>query len=410
MVLINIISNPVTSIDDYLKLFEEFENTDIQNGILLDFEINITQKVKKINPILQLAKPNDANIITEMFLEVYKGTYPFKEMENVQAIREMIIDPNYEWILFKCDLNKIVGCAGVHFEFEKKRGYLFGFIIKKKYQGSFDSLKALLGYFLVIWKNYKNKILTWYSETRSAHNKGQWAQNLCGLKPIAFLPNKDLFFNRVESDFLHVTYDKTALRKYRYEVTPKIIPEVKKCFLYSNKIYHLNHVEYKDPNFRLDPIKLNKIKQKIIKNTERDIIGHKTITIFVKNSDSYLKFLYNPINQSIEKTKYEVSNLEELYIFIQELKELIKKLNVRYFQCLVSSYKPSHQKIFYNAGFMPRGYVPSWEYDKTKNIFKDHIVFNYNQGKINRNIQLTQETRRLLKALKLLPIINKELF
>jgi hypothetical protein len=96
-----------------------------------------------------------------------------------------------------------------------------------------------------------------------------------------------------------------------------------------------------------------------------------------------------------------VNNLEELYVFVKAFTKCGKELGIRYCESFISAYKPSHQKIFYNAGLRPRGYVPSWIYNRSKQSFEDCILFNLYEGKIDDNIQLIDEGYILLDILSL---------
>jgi len=75
-------------------------------------------------------------------------------------------------------------------------------------------------------------------------------------------------------------------------------------------------------------------------------------------------------------------------------------MDINYTECFVSSYKPKHQKIFFNAGFRPRGYLPSWKYNYKMEKFEDQIVFNYFKGNIDKNMKIIPETNELLESLK----------
>ena len=90
------------------------------------------------------------------------------------------------------------------------------------------------------------------------------------------------------------------------------------------------------------------------------------------------------------------------------MKKLIQEYETNYFECFVSAYKPTHQKIFHDAGFKSTGYVPCWYYNKKLERFEDRIVFNYYKGSIDRDIKLIPEAIELLKEInivkeKLLP-------
>lgn len=395
-----LIERPIITLEDYLEHFKGFDSLNLQKEISLDFEWDFRQPSNKITPIIQLAKPKDAKKIVDLFLNTYSEMYPYREVQDLEEMRNMIKDPSYHWFLYKIKPNIFVGCFGVHLEFEKKRAFYFGFIIKEKYRRFIDSVRAFAGSLYVLYRIYKEKILVWYSESRTAHNTSQYAENLCALIPIAFFPNKDIFFNKIESDFMHIIYNKKVLKENRYKNDPKVIRQVLNCYVYSNSLYHLGTPIIENPEIKFNSIELKKVKENLSKKIEIEKHSYKSIELSLKDSNSYFKFLYNFGNKSVEKAIYKVSKLEELCIFIQTVKKYIKELNIRYFEIFVSAYKPSHQKIFLNAGFKPIGYIPCWNYNKKHNIFEDNIIFCHYKGNINWDFETIPETRILLKALK----------
>ena len=113
----------------------------------LQFELSDGARVKKtsrkFSPILKLARPEDAEEIAEIYLDIYGGTYPYKEMEDVEYVRKLIRRDNYKWLLFKNKQEDTVGCFTYVLDFKKRRGYMRGFNVKKEYQGWLDAVKAL---------------------------------------------------------------------------------------------------------------------------------------------------------------------------------------------------------------------------------------------------------------------------
>ncbi|MFX1296459.1 MAG: hypothetical protein ACFFD2_16590, partial [Promethearchaeota archaeon] len=238
---------------------------------------------------------------------------------------------------------------------------------------------------------------------RTAHAKSQHSMNLCGIAPIAFFPNKDVFLNKIESDLMQIVYDEKALTRYRRKDCPKLIPEVLECFFYSDKRYNLGRFRSCSPELNLDPALLVEIKKNLTVRVVVDKFGYQEVTFTVKNSDSYFKFIYTPRIQNFEKTRYKVKTLEELFAFAQEFKKYGRKCNIRYCEAFVSAYEPEHQKIFSDVGFSPRGYIPSWNYNKESGAFEDCIAFNWSDGTISSAIDLISEGWELLQALKLIP-------
>jgi len=364
----------------------------------LDFDLNFGSQIEKKIPILQIAKPEEAKEIPDVFDDAYNGTYPYQEFTNVQEVREMINDPNFHWILFKLDNEEIVGCYGFHINLEGKYGTFHGFALKRKYQKHIDTLKIIIGCMYAIYSAYKDKIFVWSCEVRTAHSITQYMGSMCGLAPIAFFPNKDIFFNRIESTILTITYDEKALYKYHSKNKPKLIPKASYCYLYSKLKYNLEDVKYENPIIKLDSEKVQRLKKKFKKEIKPYKLSYEKITFSFNDSKSYFEFLFNPRVLNCERTQYKVSYLEELYVFIQKLKSFIKKKKVRYYEAFISAYEPHHQKLFQDAGFLPRGYVPSWRFNKERHVFEDFIVFNYFKGEVN-NVQIIPQSEPLLNTL-----------
>ncbi|MFX1392695.1 MAG: hypothetical protein ACFFAH_03890 [Promethearchaeota archaeon] len=391
---------PIITIDDFLNHCKELVKLNNDKILEMDFKLSRRSENQKINPSIGKAKLEDATKIAKMFKEIYSDSYPYKKMENEHEIKKMIKDPNYYWFLFKINNKEVVGCFGVQLEFDRKKGFLFGFVIRKKYQKIIDSLKTFIACAIFLLKSYKNRILIWYGEMRTNEAISQYATSLIGLKPVAFFPNKDIFLNQIESIVLHIILDDLCLRKYRYKKEPKIIRQVLNCYVYSNKRYNIGVPIIKNPEINYNQMQLEKIKKRVVRKIKKEKLGIETIKFYIKNSNSFFKFIYNPYSKNFEKTKYKIDNIFELVVFIQEVKNLIQEKEINYFECYVSSYKPSHQKVFYDAGFKPRGYVPCWKYNKKKGIFEDQIVFNYYGGIVDKNMRIIPETEELLKSIR----------
>ena len=387
------------TIQDFLRTYAKYKDLNLESGIT--FPKKSRSKAQKVTPTVQIAKPEEAQRISEIFEQVYQSTYPYKELESEKEIRKMIEDPDYNWILFKINGNEIIGCIGIEFDDSVKSMTLHGFAIKKEYQGMTSLPKLLLAGWVVLLNKYEKRALVWFGEARSAHSKSQFLGTYLGLKPIAFFPKKDIFFKREESEFLLILYDEDMLTKYRKKETPKIIPRVLTCYSYVLKRYQLGFPEIKnhvDLDFSYKKIKT--IKQNLIYQEEKDNLGNSLITISINNSNAYISFLHNPLIRIFEKTDYKVSNKEQLFVFVEEVKELIKKLKIRYFEFFASAYHPTHQTILYDAGLKAFGYIPSFKYVKEEDVFEDQIVFIYYEGKVNGDLKMIPETENFLKSIK----------
>ncbi len=404
----NLMSTPVISYDDmfmmftqqFLQSFEELADCDFQEGTHFNFKIKGRSNKKRINPIIRMATLEDIDEIIYIYKDVYENTYPYKEMEDEQEIQKMLDSSNVEWLIFETVDHEIVGCFTFILDFEKKLGNIRGFNIKKKFLGKLDIMKMAMGSIIAMYKKYYDKIFRWYGECRTAHSKSQYFLSALGFKPVAFYPCKDVFYNKVESDLLILSYDERTLTTMRSKNTPKFLPEVLNGFLYSTNRYELGAYEIENfDNITIKDRKIRKLEKVIEKHISRDRFGYESIKFTFKNSDSYFEFLYTPTVQNFEKTNYKVSCLEELYVFVQEFLKYGKDYNIRYCEAFISAYKPSHQKLILDFGLQPRGYVPSWKYNHKSRTFEDCILFNWFDGGVNEDIQLLQEGQNLVEIL-----------
>jgi hypothetical protein len=387
------------STDHFLEPFKDIVDPDITNGMELPFILSEKQRDIKISPILEMAKPVDAQEIVDIYLDIYRGTYPYKEMESAKEVRKMIKDPHYEWLLFKTIKGKIAGCFTYELDFDHKRGYMRGFNIKREYHGVIDAVKAVIGSMIGVWNQYRGKICHWYCENRTAHTKSQYLSEVCGINPIAFFPNKDVFFNKVESDIMHIAYNSKSLTTYRSEEIPKIIPKVQKYFRFANKNYDLGEIKIVFSRPLLDHSRIEFLDKLMKVNVRKSQFGYETISFHLP-WNSYFTFVYTPQVSNFEKTKFNVNSQEELYVFLKAFWNLMKKRKIRYAECFVSAYQPDYQWIFSKFEFAPRGYVPSWNYNKKVKRFRDAIVFNWYQKPLSAVPKLLDRGSELFDLLE----------
>jgi len=404
----------ILSINQFLNLYHEIDRTDLENILTLDFDLDYSVLERYVNsqricPIIELARPEDAEEISQIFKEIYKGTYPYKKMESTDSIAEMIKDPNYYWFLFKLETGEIVGTFGSHLEREKKRGFLYGFVIKKGYHKVIDIFKAFIGCAIYLWKRYQKQILIWYGEMRTNETSSQFFTSIVGMKPVAFFANKDIFFNKKESDILQVIYDQDVLKSLRKKKQPQIIRQVLNSYTYINKRFQLGLPIIKNPKLNINQEIVKDLYEKIEIITQEEEHGNKWITILNKTSKSFFKFLHNPYSKNFEKSEYEVKSLEELNCFLIKINNLIEDMDINYFECFVSAYNVEHQKIFHNFGFEPRGYVPSWKYDAKNKLFEDQVVFNYFKDNLDKNMKVIPEVKELLDILNIFEKSSRDL-
>ncbi|MBD3211218.1 MAG: hypothetical protein GF311_01325 [Candidatus Lokiarchaeota archaeon] len=387
-------------IEDFLKPFLEFLPDDLTKEFRLPVKIRENER-NKYNPLLRLAKPEEASIIANIVKDDYEGTYPYKEMENPIEIQRMIETGDYKFILFLDDKGTIMGSTCFVLDFPKKKGYLRSLVVKKEFIGYLDTTKAYITACLMIWCKYRDKILIWWGEARTADSKSQYINRLCAVRPIAWLPNKDIFYNKIESDLMMIAYSRDVIKKYRTKKIPKIIRSIIQCYTFADSQYKLGEYIVENPSIKLNSKKLKNLNREIKITQKSDKNGYIKFKMTFKNTRSFFNFLYTPRVKNFEKTEYKVNNLEELFVYIHNFLKLASKLNVRYIEAHVSAYVPSHQKLFVYFNMKPRGYIPSWKNEKHNLDFKDYILVNHYSNKLFNKIQLIPEARLLINELDL---------
>jgi len=159
----------------YLDIFKSINKLDLHSGTLFNFDIEERSPSKKINPIIRHATVDDIDEIIHTYKNIYENSYPYKEMEDPEVIREMIESDEVEWFVFiHPKTGETCGSFTFTLDFQQKRGYTRGLIVKKKFLGEFDILKACMGCYVANYLKYRGKIFRWYSENRTAHAKVQY--------------------------------------------------------------------------------------------------------------------------------------------------------------------------------------------------------------------------------------------
>ena len=386
------------TLDEYLALNDKYKDLDVRKGISLLKK----SKKHKIVPSSWIAKPGDEKEIVQIFKEIYHESYPFKEFESESEILKMIENPYFHWLVFRNGSGSIIGCIGLEIDIDNKKGIFHGLVLKQLYQGFTDFSKLFIATFCSLLRIFEKEILSVSCEVRSAHSKTQYMGKYLGLLPIVFLPNKDIFFNKEESEIIIVGYREEALKKYRSPKTVKITRQVLKSYLFASHKHNIGSFKVKNYlNLVYKEKKITKCRELFTRRVEEDKFGNEYVRFFYGESESRFTFFHNKYIKNIERISYLVSSKEEFYVFIEKLIDFIRENTVRYCDCFISAYNPLHQTILLNAGFEPYGYVPVYKYNKKENTLEDQIVFVYYKGEVKlERLKLIPETKELIQSLK----------
>ncbi len=117
---------------EYLDNFTPINEMDPRSGMLFNCNIHGRQGSRKINPIIRHAIRKDIDDIIFTYHDVYGGSYPYKEMEDRDAINTMIGRKDVEWfVLVHPETEEFLGSFTFTLDFKQKRGYARGLVVKK---------------------------------------------------------------------------------------------------------------------------------------------------------------------------------------------------------------------------------------------------------------------------------------
>ena len=386
------------TIEEFLDAFEGILDLDIDKGMELNFIIE-GRNNDKISPILRLAKPQDAHEIATICKEVYKNSYPYKQIEDPSHIKKMIKRPEHHFILFMVD-EYIAGCFRCEIDFEFKKAYMGAFMLREQFHKNLDVVKTIMGAYYWMWSTFNEKVIVWYCENRTAHATSQYITAVCGINTIAILPNKDVFYGEVESDVMGIMYRQDSLKKYRSKKVPSLIEGTVDCFLHSDNLYQLGFFQLVSPHLEINDQLINGLRNKIKRKITQDKHGYQHFYLKIEGTDSYFTFLHTLSIQNFEKAKYKVNSLEELYVFLEEILKCIKDYDIRYCEIFISSYEPEFQQLLQEFGFQARGYAPCIEYNDCNGMYEDRLIFNCYNGEIEK-IELLPQGQQLYDMLGL---------
>ncbi|MBD3228663.1 MAG: hypothetical protein GF329_10810 [Candidatus Lokiarchaeota archaeon] len=197
-----------------------------------------------------------------------------------------------------------------------------------------------------------------WCEAIIAHIKSQKMLIKGGYTPVGFLPHKDKFLGKNESDLIFVWYnhEKDIMNKRRKDV--KILPEILPLYNYASDWL---------------PEPLN--KPQVESWEQYNIVLHEKVSVTIENkgnnyiemtlridADNYMTFEVNQEINMAENFKISVQegNKEAFDSLLYVVNEIFRD-QLDYIELWVSAYEPEHQKICMMLGFIPAGYIPAIE-------------------------------------------------
>ncbi|MHA1793365.1 MAG: GNAT family N-acetyltransferase [Promethearchaeota archaeon] len=365
--------------------------------------VHVIQDKKEVTRV-RLANEKDANQITRIYRDVYKGTYVYKEFTDPRFIMEEIEDENVRWYVIEETSKKrrVIGCVSAIVDPLNLRAYSRGMMIRPKWQGRRGASRSFGIAFNDFVRHHMGKIRLIWSETRSASVKPQRVCEAIGLTPLGLMPWKDIFFNQRESPILMGVYSSSAWKTRDTNIT--IVPELVPLKTLMNKLFRpmkkdkmkiVEDLHFDNPRnlFRL-PVKVKQEKKKY---------GYCKYYFTCQNSRETVSITVNNNCLNAEHLEISCENPGVLNLLLLKVKDVLVSKGIKYMQGYCPADNPGFQKAFLKAGFKPFGYMPARS--KGKNgLHVDEILFGWTRWNLDLNmINLTQKATSLVNVLFNLP-------
>lgn len=135
-----------------------------------------------------LATENDIFQISQLYFDVYQGTYPDPLMKDVSLIKSFITSQQGFWFVTKNPEGTIVGSVLACYDQENLIAKAFGAVVRTEYRGH-GVMESLLAYGIEYLKKNTIGVDVIYSTTRTVNEAAQTLTEKLGFKKIGIFPN-----------------------------------------------------------------------------------------------------------------------------------------------------------------------------------------------------------------------------
>ncbi|MBN2155343.1 MAG: hypothetical protein JW776_04825 [Candidatus Lokiarchaeota archaeon] len=352
-------------------------------------ETNFTRNVFKLAPPARIANENDAEQIVKVNNNVYKGHYPYRDLLDVEYVREFASDAN-KGIIGVYDTidstREVGGFLMLSVNRDLRKGTFRGLMVDPRFRNKIHVKDRGFETVYEAYSKYYQDVELWFGETRTAHILGQKWMEECGSRPCAFLPNKDIFFGdgKRESDVLEIVFNQKALYQYR-NAHPRLLPHFKSLYNHIAYYYDLPRVDFTTSNFSVSSTFLREAQQ----IADSCKLGKKqgkygTYTLIIRTPHhSRLEFLVNESICTAEQAFLTTTNTLELGAMLVYLKSMMEHQHLDYFEIYIPAINVEQQQLFLDLGFSCFGYAPAWQ--REKNLLHDCLLFGLFRTPIDWN-------------------------
>ncbi len=323
---------------------------------------------------VQLATEEDVFQISQLYFDVYQGSYPEPLMKDFNLIRNFIRSEAGFWFVTKNPKQEIVGSVLAVYDKENRIAKAFGAVVRVECRGQ-GMMEELLSYGINYLKENTAGVDIFYSTTRTVNEAAQTLTEKLGFKKLGIFPNAHRT-NDFETHCLAAIITPEALEK-RY-TQYKLHHDLASLYnVVQNElgIEPIESIVPDSPSKELIPAgDLEVVKSEKFVSYRYDLL----------KSEKLLKFEFFPFHrpnlmilspdQSIEVFCYfsEVdgycvvvggkmpSNQDYGHLFL-ETNRLLRGVGARYIEVIVRSDRPKILESVMRAKFIPCAFFPAFQ-------------------------------------------------
>lgn len=321
-----------------------------------------------------LASEKDIFQISQLYFDIYQGTYPDPMMKDFSQIKKFISSQYGFWFLTKDENDLIIASVLACYDEENLIAKAFGAVVRNEYRGQ-GIMEELLAYGIHYLSSETKGVDVIYSTTRTVNEAAQTLTEKLGFKKLGIFPNAHRT-NDYETHCLAAIITPAALEK-RYK---------------GYKLHHRLDSLYKVVNSELELGDLEVVipetpSKTLVIPEELEVIQSPKFVAFrysTLKTEKKLEFEFFPFHQpnlmlispdqSIElfchlspSDGYCViiggkmpNNLNFTDLFLKSNK-LLRDAGARYIEVIVRADRPKILESILKAKFIPCGFFPAFQ-------------------------------------------------
>ena len=336
---------------------------------------------------VQLASEGDIFQISQLYYDVYQGTYPDPLMKDFNLIRTFITSDAGFWFIAKNESGEVVGSVLAAYDKENFIAKAFGAVVRNECRGQ-GIMEELLSYGIKFLREKTQGVDVIYSTTRTVNEAAQTLTEKLGFKKIGIFPNAHRT-NDYETHCLAAIISPSALLKRHSNY--KIHHEMASLY---------NVVDNEVGLGKLESIIPDKPSKTLISPGDIEVINSPKFVSYrynVLKEEKKLEFEFFPFHQpnllilspdqSIELFCHLSSvdgycvivggkmpgNLDFSELFLKA-NRLLRDVGARYIEVIVRADRPKILDSIIKAKFIPCGFFPAFQSVGDKRY--DFVVFS----------------------------------